>query len=1062
MKTQVKAIVASVVVIALCLAAVGGVTYSWFSDSADTTIDVTTGIVNVDMEVVDNSFQVYSWGLMDDNTKGYVLQQNGQFVNGGTATWSTEPNTLYLTLNNMAPGDKVTFQVNNTTTSSIDTKYRYYISSESDTGLINGLKMTASFQDQNLGQTVEFLGPGSTEWIDLDGADDERTLSSGSVTVELPTNTGNEYQGKRLVLKITIEAYQANALLDQDLFINTVQDLLDFAQRVNNGETFSGKTVALMGDLDMSGIEWTPIGLTGDNPGFQGTFEGNGYTISNLNVDLASEPKYQSAGLFGCLRGTLQDLILTDANINNLTTDGSSGTSCGTAVAVGSMDGGTVKNVTVKDSTISANRYAAGIVGYSNGTVTECNVENLIIVATPDNLNGSYDNGDKAGGIIGLINSSGTVTYNTVKNVSVTGYRDIGLVIGAGYVAGVENNTVSGDNTLNLDTTITTPDESKNAGPIIGRIISGSTEISESNTISGTVSINSSSALVNVIATEQSGPVTIELSASGNAYITNTAIAGDKNITIDGKNGATLSGQIFIKGSSALLIKSLNYNVNDEITDLTGISQTGSSALALWNSSSVTCTDVTFNQTKTDSTVISSWWSTGNGTTITVQDCTFNCNGQRPIRSDAFVTAEGCEFNDPYRYAIQMTSMAGTITGVDVAVVNFNNNAIKNGENGKPYVYGVQLEGTDYGCSNLIINGTGNTIDAGIWDSENKSTMYYCECGLIHCDLGTASIVWNTNDGEPTHEHGDILIQDVKGLRELAECVNGGNALTGKKIILTENIDLKNEEWTPIGTGSSPFKGTFDGNGKTISNLKVSGTQENSTDNNYHGLFGEIMSPAVLKGITIQNADVSGSLYVSALCGYGYTGTIDNCKVTGNVTITAWWYAGAINGDGYAQISNCNVYVSDSSSITATGSYVGGIVGYHGEGSITITNCYSNIDVTGFSYVGGITGIAHFGNTISDCTAECSVTTTVDATSEDNSDKLGIGGIAGITVDYNSPITIENCTFTGTITNGSGEELANGGVVGCNRSGSTDQTNLTITSCTINGTVVNTTTEGTD
>jgi len=100
------------------------------------------------------------------------------------------------------------------------------------------------------------------------------------------------------------------------------------------------------------------------------------------------------------------------------------------------------------------------------------------------------------------------------------------------------------------------------------------------------------------------------------------------------------------------------------------------------------------------------------------------------------VTVENCTFNDPYRYAVQLTAKTSTATLMDKAIINFKNNTIVNGENGKPFVYGIQLEGSEYGCHDCVINGAGNTIENGGTDS----AMYYCECGKVD----HATITWNT------------------------------------------------------------------------------------------------------------------------------------------------------------------------------------------------------------------------------------------------------------------------------------------------------------------------------
>ena len=223
-------------------------------------------------------------------------------------------------------------------------------------------------------------------------------------------------------------------------------------------------------------------------------------------------------------------------------------------------------------------------------------------------------------------------------------------------------------------------------------------------------------------------------------FDTNFEIAGGKDVTMEGAGAANtvLKGQIATTSSTegTLTLKNMTINVDDSIVDSTGISQTGKSAIAIWGNQTVICENVTFNMTKADSTAITSGWDTGKGTTIIVKNCTFNCNGQRPIRATGNVTVENCTFNDPYRYAVQLTAKASTATELEKAIINFKGNTIVNGANGKPFVYGIQLEGADYGCNNCVITGAGNTIVDGGTDS----AMYYCECGKVD----HATITWNT------------------------------------------------------------------------------------------------------------------------------------------------------------------------------------------------------------------------------------------------------------------------------------------------------------------------------
>lgn len=212
-------------------------------------------------------------------------------------------------------------------------------------------------------------------------------------------------------------------------------------------QTFKGETFVLTEDIDLGNFPWTPIGLTGDAAGFQGTFDGNGKTISNLYIDLTKERKYQSAGLFGSARdGVIKNFTVNNATIKYL--DNVGNTSNGIGVVVGSAQFGlTIEGVTVKNVTVEGNRRVGGIAGYYRGTITGCTVDNANITATPDLLDSDkYDNGDKVGGLVGYANTAVTLTGNTVKNFAVKGYRDAGGV--AGYAANASDN-VSGNTVEN-------------------------------------------------------------------------------------------------------------------------------------------------------------------------------------------------------------------------------------------------------------------------------------------------------------------------------------------------------------------------------------------------------------------------------------------------------------------------------------------------------------------------------------------------------------------------------------------------------------------------------------
>ena len=347
-------------------------------------------------------------------------------------------------------------------------------------------------------------------------------------------------------------------------------------------------------------------------------------------------------------------------------------------------------------------------------------------------------------------------------------------------------------------------------------------------------------------------------------------------------------------------------------------------------------------------------------------------------------------------------------------------------------------------------------------DGENDYYRYYPETGklviktshfskwLITANLPNwrdyAAENYEAND----EENKSLEISTAEEFALFAQDVNGGKDYDGWTVTLGNDIDLGGKEWSPIGNSQNGFKGVFDGKGHTISNLYIGGNTDNNSRNNFHGLFGKTLSPAVITNFTMDNVVIRGSLYVGAAVGMAYTGKeISNVTVKGDVDINGWWYVGGISGNGYVQtIKNCHVKANEGSKVYASGSYVGGIHGFRGEGGQTIEDCTSNVNVEAFSYVGGISGILHYGNTIKNCTATGNVTKTGTEEESDDSDLYGIGGIAGISVD-GTTATIENCVYEGKLNYVSGG-IVNGGVIGNNRNG-TAANNLVIKNCTVNG-----------
>ena len=185
----------------------------------------------------------------------------------------------------------------------------------------------------------------------------------------------------------------------------------------------------------------------------------------------------------------------------------------------------------------------------------------------------------------------------------------------------------------------------------------------------------------------------------------------------------------------------------------------------------------------------------------------------------------------------------------------------------------------------------------------------------------------------PTDANGVYQISTAGHLvffRNLVNGMDGQTQTSGANAVLLADINIAGEEnWTPIGT--APYAGTFDGGGHTISGLQVNRAL-------YVGLFGNIFGGTV-KNLTVETAAaegaesaVSGGDSAGIIVGYLSGGTIENCTVSGSVSVSSsnfgYAYAGGIAGRNYSgTIKNCAASVSVSASSNYGYAYAGGIAG---------------------------------------------------------------------------------------------------------------------------------------
>ncbi|WP_418876949.1 hypothetical protein [Waltera sp.] len=248
------------------------------------------------------------------------------------------------------------------------------------------------------------------------------------------------------------------------------------------------------------------------------------------------------------------------------------------------------------------------------------------------------------------------------------------------------------------------------------------------------------------------------------------------------------------------------------------------------------------------------------------------------------------------------------------------------------------------------------------------------------------------------------LIENAEQLAYLAQQVNNGTDYKREHFRLVSDLDLRGNEWTPIGTEGNLFWGGFDGDGHTITGMTITGKE-----NSYVGLFGECRNftaaSSYIKSVTVKGANISGKSFVGAIAGAG--ANISDCYSIEN-TIYASRCVGGVCGSLIGKISGC--YNSSSVSGISTAGGIMGSASYEGnDGNGVVEYCYNIGTVTVSeqdSSVGGITGASANRYDISNC-LNCGKIT---------GNGKNVGGIAGST-DSNYMNFIGNCYYNSDLNN---------------------------------------------
>ena len=300
-------------------------------------------------------------------------------------------------------------------------------------------------------------------------------------------------------------------------------------------------------------------------------------------------------------------------------------------------------------------------------------------------------------------------------------------------------------------------------------------------------------------------------------------------------------------------------------------------------------------------------------------------------------------------------------------------------------------------------DGNGDGDDFKITYEVTKGTTYYIGAREYGGDAIEGKVTLNVKmigNQPPTDVTGNgteaepFILKTADHLAWFRDYVNVGKTSACAKIADdVEEIDMSTVchkadaekqvaelSWTPIGNYSKQYQGTFDGNGKTIRNLFISSTS------NEIGFFG-YAADCRIKNITFDNAKVKGNDNCSTgiLAGCAGSCVIENIKTTGNCSVEGNYETGGIAGRANGNISNCENHAivnglhsvggivgicfdsgnsitscANYGEITGTEDFVGGIIGYFGEGSLQ--NSANNGNISGNARVGNLIGYANICN----------------------------------------------------------------------------------------------------
>ncbi len=788
--------------------------------------------------------------------------------------------------------------------------------------------------------------------------------------------------------------------------------LIFYADQLTQVRNFLGKSgvyFKLMSDIDLTDwIEenspnqgWQPIGVSSSK--FQGIFDGNNHTISNLNID---RPSTDGVGLFGYADGaTFKNIVIDETAI---TGNGDVGAVCGNASSstfsnckvtatinakgntVGGIAGsasGTFTNNKVANTAINGNDNVGGIVGYTQNSTF-----------TSNDVSATIEGKNEVGGICGFSSGNCSLDDNIAK-CSIVGNDNVGGLIGQ------SKNTIS----LNKCAFYGTIKAHSSVGGIIGFSsysytytvnISNCYSVSDiqatGDNIGGILgyknSIDGCNCLLTISNSYHSGNILGGANVGGIAgyasYVLINRCQSDGSVNGNSCVGGVcgyIEGHYYNSGHNHFYDPHYNYGEIKQNVALTTTLLSTNEVGRIYGGKGNYVTIGTLGSSD-DNLALSTMIVSKAGVVQEVNDNEQNGTSMSStgLKLKANYVAHGWDFNndwaiqetETYPYKPWQTAPPYVESGLVSQSTTITGKSVDGGT--------VYIEIGDRYKASMKCNGNEFTFTVPALQSGEKVRLYAVSDGKWQSPY-TDEFVSYPGKGTEADPYLVYTASDLQGVYKR------GYYKLMNDVDLTEWINAKSpkEGWPAIGkNGISEIY--FDGGGHTVSGLWC------KTDAGYNGLFSNFPG-GYIRNLNVKVADgksVSGGDYTGILIGRFAKGTINNVSVEGNVASTC--RGGGVVGGAENLTINSASFTGKVTS-TSKDAKLGGIAGESNGGKLTRCSANADIEATGENTIAGdLAGVANSDISIS--YSEGSLTLT------------GAGSYAGGLLGQNlSNGTVANC-----------------------------------------------------